>query len=307
MEIKIFVLAILFCLKSASAATNIVFNYNTNAILDCSSLTGTVTFLVNGVALTAYTDKYVLSDTGKLTIVKLKKAEMSNIYSCTSSGGGSITFANQVSPYFYQVDALSVTYFEEQAAELTCHLIVGSENSQTNTFSWRHENSNTAITTGGRFTVVSGTRHTLLKIENLKTTDKGYYYCSVTNTFGTATRQTKLRVKSILAPLYPFLGFLGEVVVLSTVLGCSWYFNKQKTDKIEIEKTNDNHDDEDQKMPQEYGTIESSKEEETKKKQEKEERTKKQPVDTKANKTVLPPPPPVEKPVKKPRLNPFNF
>ena len=82
---------------------------------------------------------------------------------------------------------------ETYSIELACYLLVGTENGQTNTFYWQF---NSQTLSGGRYSIVSDSTSTKLTISNLAASDKGYYYCFASNSYGVASRNTQLKVKS---------------------------------------------------------------------------------------------------------------
>ena len=99
-----------------------------------------------------------------------------------------------VPPYLYQVDSLSISTIEGYDAELSCYLIVGTQNSQIISWSWLFNGQ--TIPADGRYVVTNYADSTKLTIKSSKTTDKGNFNCYAANTYGSHSRETYLRVKS---------------------------------------------------------------------------------------------------------------
>ncbi|XP_073724870.1 neuroplastin a [Misgurnus anguillicaudatus] len=101
-------------------------------------------------------------------------------------------------------------------------------------WTWRKLDSSNNMeidNSSGRFFISSKDGYTELSIIDLDlTSDPGEYQCNATNAVGTTSMISVLRVRSYLAPLWPLIGVLLEIIILVLIIVI--YEKRKKPDDV---------------------------------------------------------------------------
>lgn len=187
-------------------------------------------------------------------VVKLATAKNFGTYNCSVTlAEGSAPLKGVAQLYAKAIvdnlgQSLSVT--EGNQAQLTCKPIGNPKPNVT----WTKEDINTGAvssvnnTHDPRFSYlnVGDIQNAILVIDNVQVSDRAIYICTAANRLGSGNNTLLLRVKSKLAPLYPAIGIIIELIVLALIIIIYELYKKKKSaaEKGEDEKelTTNSHD-----------------------------------------------------------------
>ena len=141
--------------------------------------------LLQDFTLTKFLFIYVLKN--------LEKDQIQSSYECNSSSD-STKFVNEVVPYLFKINTEIITVIEENSVEISCQLLVGTENNQNITWSWTVGGN--AVALSSRILITSNQTNSKISFQNTNASDAGKYSCHASNQFGSFIRVIELRVKS---------------------------------------------------------------------------------------------------------------
>lgn len=156
-------------------------------------------------------------DDGVLTLKDLRNAEITPEYYCKSSESDEKQeFTKQIEPFLMVPEKQSFTVTEGGTTTFKCHILYGNDNEIT--WSWTHNNTSSNIEASDDITITSNQTQSVLIIKNVDTSHKGDTFCVATNKFGSHSAKFTLRVKDMLAALWPILAIVAEVLILCIII-----------------------------------------------------------------------------------------
>jgi len=177
----------------------------------------------DGVVISAGDKKYSMDANNRtLTIVKIDKV-YSGEFVCSTGDNKTETLTVCVSPHVEQYDKPKN--------------VIEGDPFQTDCNAWGYPEVTVVWTSDKNFTGAEdrvvykngSTINSVLRIDNVKYEDSGFYTCTVRNNLGaTANATIQVNVKDKLAALWPFLGICAEVAILCVII----FFYERRRAKI---------------------------------------------------------------------------
>lgn len=232
-----------YSVHTLDTTKTVKFVYNSDVSLACDSSEDSKFYATSNAnvvtEISASTDPLKYTIDGKvLSIKNLKKKQIQSTYICNSTSDQT-TFVNEVVPYLYQIETQTIVIIEDYKGELDCHLLVGNDSGEEISWSWKKNKNSLIESEFVYFNRTSNATYSKLVFVKLALSNAGIYECTATNSFGSFSRTMDLRVKSKLAPIWPFLGIVAEALILVVLIVA--LDTSKKNDEVVGVDSNDNN------------------------------------------------------------------
>jgi len=207
MYYHIFLLSVIsYSCSGQETIKHLYFKNGENCTLNCEG--GSVWFKDETI-LTADDPHYDMSG-NKLVIHKFNYTD-AGLYVCTQLSGAKVDeFQVQSTVNVTDFPSTLKNLVEGDELELKC-VASGVEEVE-----WQKDNKTILESEHILFEEYNSIKNGKIRIESLQFEDAGSYSCSA----GPSTKYITVRVKDKLAALYPFLGIVGEVIILCGIIAC---------------------------------------------------------------------------------------
>ena len=124
------------------------------------------------------------------------------------------------------MDFLSYFGVKGNQVNISCYALLGYQNNLNIEWIWIGPKGESMNSTE-RFKILDKNERSNLIIHESIIEDSGIYECIGKNAYGSHSRTVKLVIKSNLAPLWPFIGTIGQFVILILILIYHQYRGKK--------------------------------------------------------------------------------